>query len=51
MNNPYYFIDENIKVGFKTNIESHKINHANSLYILFLTFQTSDLKQDMLIKS
>ena len=28
---PYYFIDENLKIGFKINLESHNINHANSL--------------------
>ena len=27
----YYFIDENLKNGFKISLESHKINHANSL--------------------
>ena len=31
MINPYYFIDENLKIGFKTNLESHNINHANFL--------------------
>ena len=31
MINPYYFIDENLKIGFKINLESHDINHANSL--------------------
>ena len=31
MINPYYFTDENLKIGFKINLESHKINHANSL--------------------
>ena len=31
MNNPYYFIDENLKIGFKVNLESHNFNHANSL--------------------
>ena len=30
MINPYYFIDENLKIGFKINLESHNINHANS---------------------
>ena len=30
MINPYYFIDENLKVGFKINLDSHHINHANS---------------------
>ena len=31
MINPYYFIDENLKIGFKINLESHNINHATSL--------------------
>ena len=31
MNNPYSFIDENLKIGFKINLESHNINHANSI--------------------
>ena len=30
MINPYYSIDRNLRVGFKTNLESHQINHANS---------------------
>ena len=29
--NPYYFIDENLKNGFKINLESHNINLANSI--------------------
>ena len=28
---PYCFIDENLKTGFKINLESHNIYHANSL--------------------
>ena len=31
MINPYYFIDENSKNGFKSNLESHNISHANSI--------------------
>ena len=31
MNNPYCFIDENKKIGFKVNLESHNINHAKCL--------------------
>ena len=31
MINPYYFIDENLKNGFKINLESHNFNHANSI--------------------
>ena len=28
MINPYYFIDENLKLGFKTNLESHNISQV-----------------------
>ena len=31
MNNPYYFINENLKSGFKIKLESHNISHANSI--------------------
>ena len=31
MINPFYFIDENLKNGFKINLESHNISHANSI--------------------
>ena len=31
MINPYYFLDENLKIGFKINLESHNINHTNYL--------------------
>ena len=31
MINPYYFIDENLKYGFKINSESLNISHANSI--------------------
>ena len=30
MINPYYFTDRTLKVGFKINLDSHHINHANS---------------------
>ena len=30
MINPYHFTDGNLKVGFKTSLDSHRINHANS---------------------
>ena len=39
MINPYYFIDENLKIGFKNNLESHKINHANSISTITPNFQ------------
>ena len=31
MINPYYFIDENLKIGLKIDLESHNIYHANSI--------------------
>ena len=31
MINPYYFIDENLKIGFKINLESHNFSYANSI--------------------
>ena len=30
MFNPYYFTDRNMQVGFKIDLDSHQINHANS---------------------
>ena len=38
MIDPVYFIDENIKTGLKFYLESHKINHANSLFNVILIF-------------
>ena len=29
--NQYYFFNENLKKGFKINLKSHNVNHANSL--------------------
>ena len=34
MINPYYFIDKNLKNGFKINLESHNISHANSIFTI-----------------
>ena len=31
MISPYYFIDENLKNGFKIKLDSHNISHANSI--------------------
>ena len=31
---PYYFIDENLKIGFKIILKSHNINHANSIFTI-----------------
>ena len=30
MLNPYYFTDRNLKIGFKINLDSHNLHHANS---------------------
>ena len=38
MLNPYYFIDENLKNGFKINLESHNISHANSILTITPNF-------------
>ena len=38
MINPYYFIDENLKIGFKFNLESHNISHANSILTITPNF-------------
>ena len=39
MINPYYFIDEKLRIGFKIKLESHNINHANSLLNIIPNFQ------------
>ena len=39
MINPYFFIDENSKIGYKINLESHKINHANSILTITPNFR------------
>ena len=38
MINPYYFIDENLKNGFKIILESHNISHANSILTIIPNF-------------
>ena len=38
MINPYYFIDENLKIGFKNNLESHNFSHANSILTITPNF-------------
>ena len=51
MINPYYFIDENLKNGFKINLESHNISHANSILTITPNFQVLGLNSDILRKS
>ena len=38
MINPYYFIDENLKIGFKINLQRHNISHANSILTITPNF-------------
>ena len=38
MINPYYFIDKNLKIGFKINLESHNFSHANSILSILPKF-------------
>ena len=38
MINPYCFIDENVKIGFKINLDSHSFNHANSILTITPNF-------------
>ena len=38
MINPYYFIDEIVKMGFKFNLETHNVNHANSFLNIIPNF-------------
>ena len=38
MINPYYFIIENLKNGFRINLESHNFSHANSLLTITPNF-------------
>ena len=38
MNNPYYFIDKNLKIGFKIDLESHNFSHAKSILSILPKF-------------
>ena len=44
MINPYYFIDEILKNGFIINLESHIINHANSLLNIIPDFPDTGIE-------
>ena len=43
MINPYYFIGENLKNGFKINLESHNISHANSILTIIPKYTDSGI--------
>ena len=49
--NPYYFIVEKLKIGFKINLETHNINHANSILTIIPNFPDSGIGTRLLIKS
>ena len=51
MINPYYFIDENLRVGFNIDLESHNINHAKSLLIIEPNIPDIGIGKDILTKS
>ena len=38
MINPFNFIDKNLKIGFKINLESHNFSHANSILTITPNF-------------
>ena len=50
MINPYYFIDENLKIGFKINLESHNISHANSILTITPNFPEFGIEFRYIIK-
>ena len=43
MINPYYFIDENLKIGFKINLENRNICHASSTLTITPKFPEFEL--------
>ena len=44
MINPYYFIDKNLKIGFKINLESHNFSHASSILSILPKFPESGIE-------
>ena len=47
---PYYFIDGNLKNGFKINLESHNIGHANSILTITPKFPEFGIEYRYIIK-
>ena len=43
MINPYYFLGEKLKNGFKNNLESHNISHANSILTIIPKYPDSGI--------
>ena len=50
MINTYYFIDENLKIGFKIDLESHNIIHANSILTITPNFPDIRIETRYIIK-
>ena len=50
MINPYCFSDENLKTGFKINLEIHKFNHANSILTTIHNFPKFGIEFRYIIK-
>ena len=44
MINPHYFIDKNLKIGFKINLESHNFSHANSILSILPKFPENGIE-------
>ena len=47
---PYYFIWENLKIGFKNSLESHNNNHANSISTITPNFPEFGIEFRYIIK-
>ena len=50
MTNPFYFTDKSLKVGFKYNLDSHHINHANSKLTITPNFPEIGIEVCYIIK-
>ena len=44
MINPYYFIDRNLQVAYKINLDSHHINHLNSKLTISSNFENTGIE-------
>ena len=50
MINPYYFSDRVLQVGFIVTLESHHINHSNSILIIIPNYPEFGIQVGFLIK-
>ena len=51
MINPYYFTDENLKIDFKINLESHNFIHANPLFKNTSNFPEFEIEFKFIMKT